>query len=340
MKPAVTLLVPDLFFPPLRQVDIYQSVDLPALSTLLSRGSWQKQSASSAEAWLCRQFGLSGDNPPLAPLTLAMDGGEPGSAWWLRADPVYLNVMRDQLSLVTSDAFSLSQQEATELTDALNRHFAEDGLLFYPLHPTRWYLRFDQPPRLITTPPEAVAGKHIDPYLPKGEDGLKWHAWFNEIQMLLFSHPVNEAREERGETPVNSVWVWGGGTLPTLSAPPFQRIYAHDPVAAALALGSDTPLAHLPDNVAEVLAENDPSALVVLDNARGAVQYNDLYGWHESMQKLEQNWFAPLVEALKKGRISSLRIVSTGLVSAEITVKPLNLWQFWRRSKPMKQFLP
>jgi len=43
---------------------------------------------------------------------------------------------------------------------------------------------------------------------PKGVEALHWHQLFNEIQMLLFSHPVNEAREVRGELPVNSVWLW------------------------------------------------------------------------------------------------------------------------------------
>ncbi len=31
--------------------------------------------------------------------------------------------------------------------------------------------------------------------------------------MLLHDHPVNEARERRGEPPINAVWLWGGGRL-------------------------------------------------------------------------------------------------------------------------------
>lgn len=339
MKPAITLFIPDLLLPPLKQVDIYQQLELPALTTLLARGRKLPLAAVSAEAWLCNLFGLDGDNPPLAPLTLALDGGDAGNSYWLRADPVHLSVMRDQLMLVTSDAFSLSQQEAHELTDALNRHFADDGLLFYPLHPARWYLRFDNAPQLTTTPPEAVAGKHIDPYLPKGQDGLKWHAWYNEIQMLLFSHPTNQAREERGETAVNSIWVWGGGMAPVVTPPPFDRIYGNDLIARALAQASHTPTADLPASAATLMADRPGRPLVLLDQTRGAVQYNDLYGWREALEQLEHDWFAPLLTALRQHRLQSLRLVITGHAARELVITPLDLLKIWRRRKPLQHAL-
>ncbi|HJV96354.1 MAG TPA: hypothetical protein VJ608_09975, partial [Albitalea sp.] len=35
----------------------------------------------------------------------------------------------------------------------------------------------------------------------------------NEVQMLLYTHPINDAREARGELPVNSFWLSGCGRL-------------------------------------------------------------------------------------------------------------------------------
>jgi hypothetical protein len=36
----------------------------------------------------------------------------------------------------------------------------------------------------------------------------------NEMQMLLYTHPVNDARSARGVLPVNSFWLSGTGALP------------------------------------------------------------------------------------------------------------------------------
>jgi len=49
----------------------------------------------------------------------------------------------------------------------------------------------------------------VSPYLPRGEGALEWAKLTNEMQMLLFSHPANAAREVRGELPINSLWFDG-----------------------------------------------------------------------------------------------------------------------------------
>ena len=58
----------------------------------------------------------------------------------------------------------------------------------------------------------------------------RWHSILNEIQMVLHEHPVNEAREGRGEPPVNSVWLWGAGPMPGDVDAPFQSVSANDPI--------------------------------------------------------------------------------------------------------------
>ncbi len=47
----------------------------------------------------------------------------------------------------------------------------------------------------------------------------------NEMQMLLYTHPQNAAREQRGLRPVNSFWLTGAGVLDAPLAPsPAVRI--------------------------------------------------------------------------------------------------------------------
>ncbi len=56
--------------------------------------------------------------------------------------------------------------------------------------------------------------RSINSHLPRGDDALAWHRVMNEAQMIMHAHPVTAAREARGAPPANSIWLWGGGTLP------------------------------------------------------------------------------------------------------------------------------
>ena len=124
---------------------------------------------------------------------------------------MYLQTGSDAIVLGTQPP-SLSREETELLLGDLNRHLAEDGLVFKAFHPQRWYLhvldeRFTKALPL-TTPPSEVGAGNIFPKLPQSDDKY-WHQLMNEIQMLLHIHSVNQAREERGQRPVNGVWFWG-----------------------------------------------------------------------------------------------------------------------------------
>ena len=137
-------------------------------------------------------------------ISAAFDGLAAGC--WLRADSVNLSLQRDQLLLASVQAGS---EEAAALCASLNAHFAGQDIEFFAPHPRRWYMRLDALPRIITTPLSEVVGGDVRRALPTGEDAARWHRLFNEIQMLLHAHPLNEAREARGELPINSRVVLG-----------------------------------------------------------------------------------------------------------------------------------
>lgn len=337
-----SLLIPHLFWPITRNEDPYRELPLPALETLLARATRQVSPDDGVEAWLCRAFGVEKQiDWPVAPLTLLTDGGNAGREYWLRADPVHLRVERDQLILGDSGTFSVSQAEAHVLTEVLNRHFAEEGLIFHSLHPARWYLRLAQPPKLHTHPVTAVAGKNLNDYLPTGADSLRWHGLCNEIQMLLHEHPVNQAREDRGEPPINSVWLWGGGTLPAAVRTLFTQVWGGGPFACGLAQAGAIAWSERPGDATEWLgqAETAGAHLVILDDLRGAAEYGDTCGWRESMAHMERAWFAPLLEKLKRGGSSALRIVATnGRCAVSFDVTPRDLLKLWRRPKPLPSY--
>ena len=139
-------------------------------------------------------------------------GNEAGSAYWLYAAPVHLVLQRDTFSLAAPVPLALESEESAALTAALNKHFATDAKQFF-WHENTWFLRLDANPNIQTTAPQAALNKNISAYLPTGEGATKWAGFQNELQMLLFDHPVNLAREAKRLPAINSVWCYGLGQL-------------------------------------------------------------------------------------------------------------------------------
>jgi hypothetical protein len=138
--------------------------------------------------------------------------------YWLYAAPVHLVLQRDTFSLAAPAPLILDADESTALTAALNQHFEADGLAFF-WHENTWFLRLENNPHINTTAPEAALNKDISAYLPTGEGATKWAAFSNELQMLLFEHPVNVAREAKKLPAINSIWCYGGGFVAQAPSP-------------------------------------------------------------------------------------------------------------------------
>jgi len=64
---------------------------------------------------------------------------------------------------------------------------------------------------LPTASLDRVIGRPIDPWLPERLAGQQLRRLQSEVQMLLHTHPLNDAREARGALPVNSFWLSGTG---------------------------------------------------------------------------------------------------------------------------------
>src|SRR5213596_1719554 len=129
---------------------------LAAAETLIARGRRKRRALSSPEAWLFGRFGVARQRDwPVAPYTLLADGGAPERNYWMRADPVHLQVGRDSLGLADSASFEVSRSESEALVEALNRHFGQT-MLFHPLQPARWYVRLQKTPDMQTTPATAA----------------------------------------------------------------------------------------------------------------------------------------------------------------------------------------
>jgi len=279
---------------------------LPALELLLARGRASAAETQSYGDWLGEVFGV--EPLPAGALTAGAEG------FWVRADPVHLRLMRDRVVLVP--VTGLRQAEADALVATLNRQFAGRHEFRAP-HPDAWAMRAE-PAALEARSPQELAGMSIDAQLP----GAPWTALLNEIQMALHEHPENEARE----LPVNSVWLWGAGTLPRSASSPWRTVAAAEPLAFGLARAAgvatraparsaDTWLADLP---------GEGRHLAVLEGAAAA---------------LEKAWFGPLLAALRSGRIGMVTLHLPEAGTAVETTRA-DLRRFWRRPRALGSLRP
>jgi len=79
--------------------------------------------------------------------------------------------------------------------------------------------RFPNLERIEFTPPHDIIGKEIIPFLPKaGNPVNQILTLMTQSQGLLKNHPVNLAREAKGLQPANSIWLWGQGLSPKMTA--------------------------------------------------------------------------------------------------------------------------
>jgi hypothetical protein len=337
-----TLLVPDLFLPRAVPDDAYRDLPLPALEQLCSRATRSDQALQGHDAWLCQAFGVVPQPDwPVAPFTLIGDGGDAADYFWLRADPVHLRATRDSMSLADASVLSIRPDQADLLVAALNAYFADDTRQFFTLHPERWYLRLASHPQIATRTLFEAIGKDINPLLPVGPQALHWHRVTNEIQMLLHAHGVNDARESRGEPTINSVWLWGGGSRPTVARSEFGAVWSND--ALVLGLGKSAALHAAPtgENAAQWLEAAAPLGrgnrhLIVLDQLLLPARHGDLAQWRTQLAGLERDWFSPLLGALRRRRVAGLSLLGLGPERClQFDLTPSTLLRFWRGSVPL-----
>jgi len=282
-----------------------------SLELLAARGRRSRTPPLRLERWLQQAFELEGRLAAGALSVLGM-GGAPGDAIWTRADPVHMQVMRDRVVMTPAAAFPLERGDADTLCQAVNAHFA-GAIELRAIDPSRWCARLESEIDAGDEPPLGMAGREAT---PRAGDVL-----LTEIQMLLHGHPVNAAREARGEPAVNSLWFWGAGRLPGKTHCRWRSVTGGEPLALGLARLAGAAARALPAEAATWLEQSpeDGRHLAILD---------------PSSELLERDWFAPLAAALRAGRIGmlSLHVPDAGL-SFE-TVRG-DLRRFWRRPKAL-----
>ena len=308
----------------------------PALAKLLARGSSSMENLETSEAWIAQHFELpsiEGSHSFAAFALLGEKDADPGRSHWLRADPVHLSVNRDRVVLLDGSQLEIAPTEADALCRSLQAHFAGDEFVFRVAHPERWYIQSGQPFAIYTHPLSAVRGRSVANYWFDGAERALWQGRLSEMQMLLHSHPVNEAREEAGHLPINGVWFWGAGVLPNLSIQNYSHIIAQDVLLHGLAKLTQARYIDTDEFLWALLPlAKSGRTLIVFDRLAKFAAYGEWDAWREALAALDQQWFAPALSALKNGKIKAVTIHAPDKKhGVKVAARRLDSFKVWRR---------
>ena len=329
----LTLLVPELIWPEPADQLALGNLTTPGLEWLLARARHERRPRRPFERILADCFGMS--NAPFGALRLLGEGSEDArSGHWLCADPVHLRLHQESIILADAGAFDLEADEARCLAAALNAEFADIGK-FHVASTRRWYLRLNVPVDHPVEPISAVAGRRV-----AGEINgiaLPLTRWLNEVQMFLHRHPLNELREQIGQPAINSLWLWGGGSLPTAMAANFSAVFSNDPLAAGFARAAGLPLHARSGSLAALLPLAGERPLVLIDQLLPYVVSEDGEGWRSALEQLDADWFAPLKKALGKQVDRISLIAPTVYGELRYTLTAGDHWKLWKSGKPIAE---
>jgi hypothetical protein len=332
----LTAVVPYALTPPELAKDLERALQAPALAMLLGRHGSAATAMSEPdarllphEAWVVRRLGLQsgrdGDSAALAHAAMrALDLPAPDGYWFI-VQPVHLALARTHMVLGDPRGLRLDDEHARGLFEAAKPYFDEAGKPLLYGDADTWFMRADDWRDMRTASPDAAVGENLADWMPDGPAKREFRQLQNEIQMLWHAHAVNAAREQQGRVPVNSFWMWGGSDrapaawpdLAESASASWLRTLASPALRGA---GAATLLARPQDTIA------------VLGEALPAGKEADWSAWLMHMQQLEQQWFAPLLDALHGGRLGKLELVLTSRTHAvAYTITKGSLRKFWRR---------
>lgn len=295
---------------------------MPGLERLLARGRPLCGETSLADA-LCQVFGVARqEDSPLAPITANYDGLNANIGYWLRVDPVHLQIGMRGMTLLDARHVGLSEAESRSLASSLAPLFQEAGWQLLAPAPERWYGHPSHGIKMRTTPLDEVATRHVNSALPTGPGAARAMRLINDAQIILHDHPVNLGREQAGQAPINSLWLWGGGEM-TKTGRRFGQVLAAQTEALALARLSGGAAAPCPASLAEVPAA--ASSLLVLPEFPANADAADA-------TRLDRDWFTPLLRNLYLGRIRLATLRLTGPEGVGVALGLVEAWKLWKKA--------
>lgn len=318
--------------------DLLKAMQTPALARLIASAKRMPlrnidpfSKALVHEYFLANELQGAHDCDPPVTLNRMRDMGlQPVDGRWFTLQPVHIHIARDHLVLTDQRRLDISEQESSVLFEIAKTATDEAGMTLQYGDASTWFLRADGWTALKTASADAACGHNVDIWMPDGEHARAWRKLQNEIQMMWFAHTLNDEREAQGKKTINSVWLSGGAD--TL----MQQEKRIDTARSFADLLSAPDLQNLQN--AQNNATTTDTTCVLLEHLTESAINSDWGQWLTQMQTLENDWFAPVLAALKNRQLDSITLhCSDAHLLASFKLTPWSLRQFW--IKPSLQAL-
>lgn len=159
---------------------------------------------------------------------LNADTQAPATAAQAWMTPCHWQIGMDQVVMLDPASLYLTDDESRQLLQAMQPFLLEDGLHVTWHSALLWHVQGDLLAGLACASLDRVIGQNVKPWMPDSAAARPLQRLQSEMQMLLYNHPVNNAREARRQHTVNAFWLHGAGTLPEGASPLTSRIEMHD----------------------------------------------------------------------------------------------------------------
>ena len=219
------------------------SLQLPHLQALLTHLSpaWnlsvdENRLAPASELAHAKALGLPlvDGLVPWAALAAREAGLTPDASYALLT-PCHWDIHTQAVFMADPAQLELAEDESRTLLAAMQPYFEEDGLQLHWLRSDTWLVAGEVLRDLPTASLARVCNATVDDWIPRQDAAKLLRRLQNEMQMLLYTHPVNNAREARRAPSINAFWLHGTGTLDAVWQPPAEAVQVAADLRAATA---------------------------------------------------------------------------------------------------------
>lgn len=267
-------------------------------------------------ARIAQETGLPYPEQGFAALRMWGQTGDRPTKWIAAADPVYLEPRLDHLCLHELRGTGLEPSQMRALINHLQVTIATGTEYGFMRLGSYGYLSSENPVATATMPAYVVDQQRPDEFLPSGDDTAVHRNLLSEIEMALHEHEVNQAREANGQVPVNSLWLWGGGTAPEQATRAQPPLFSDDALLMGYWYSGKGVAEPWPGNIAACIDQSIAGFVAETPE------------FHDNAELLE-NCLTELREALRSGRLSSLTLLFRDGVRAH--VRRSHALRVWRR---------
>ncbi|MBT8097332.1 MAG: hypothetical protein HKP32_07785 [Woeseia sp.] len=200
---------------------------------------------------LLAELGESPLDAGRAALRLWGQTGTMPDGWVAGADPVWMQAGLEQVFLHIPPADDIDTAALQSMFSDLQNALLADRDLRLEARDDCGYLLGTDPLPVATLPASAIDRNQPAKFTPdfNSPESAEYYSLCSEIEMSMYAHPYNQQREERGQRPLNALWLWGGGQVTGREERMLPILYADDAMLHGFSAYSKTECREWPGSI-------------------------------------------------------------------------------------------